>query len=294
MKHRLLLTMVVAGCAVVAHATDGFFDSNGVKIRYVTEGKGEAVVLIHGWMSDSSMWGADAAGNTKLDGHPGFQVIAIDCRGHGKSGKPHDPAKYGVEMALDVVRLLNHLKIKKAHFVGYSMGSFVVGNIAATYPERMISATYGGQAPIVRGARSSGSSEVDVFAKAVDAGKGLGPYIIEVWPSDKPKPTLEQANNIAKFLYGGKDVKAFAIAGQSLGKLAVSAQDLKKCKVPSLFIHGGDESAYVKNSVIGARKLIANSKLKVIKGANHMTTLGNPEFGATIVKFIESHRARLK
>src|SRR3954467_15605893 len=86
-------------------ADDDVFDSNGVKIRFVTEGKGEAVVLIHGWMGDSSMWGRDRSGNTKLNttGADGFQLIAFDCRGHGKSDRPHDPSKYGPEMAADVV-----------------------------------------------------------------------------------------------------------------------------------------------------------------------------------------------
>jgi pimeloyl-ACP methyl ester carboxylesterase len=38
-------------------AADDVFDSNGVKIRYVTEGKGEPIVVLHGWLADSSMWG---------------------------------------------------------------------------------------------------------------------------------------------------------------------------------------------------------------------------------------------
>src|SRR3954463_7486808 len=127
MKCKSLLTVVVACCAMlgIAHADEGVFDSNGVKIRYVTEGEGEAVVLVHGWMGDSTMWGRDTSGNTKLSPLEGFQLIALDCRGHGKSDKPHEQNKYGAEMAADVVRLLDHLKIKKAHLIGYSMGAFI-------------------------------------------------------------------------------------------------------------------------------------------------------------------------
>src|SRR5205085_2785653 len=124
MEYQSLLTVLVVCCLVprAVDAADGVFDSNGVKIRYVTEGKGEPVVLIHGWMGDSSMWGRDSSGNTQLKAADGFQVIALDCRGHGKSDKPHDPTQYGPEMAADVVRLLDHLKIEKAHLIGYSMG----------------------------------------------------------------------------------------------------------------------------------------------------------------------------
>ncbi|MGZ8841643.1 MAG: alpha/beta fold hydrolase, partial [Candidatus Aminicenantales bacterium] len=142
MKHRFLLTMLVVGCLAprLIGAADSVFDSNGVKIRYVTEGEGVPVVLIHGWMADSSMWGRDRSGNTKLDtsGANGFQLIALDCRGHGKSDKPHDQKMYGPEMAADVVRLLDHLKIQKAYLVGYSSGAFIAGKVAATHPKRVL------------------------------------------------------------------------------------------------------------------------------------------------------------
>src|SRR5262245_50183667 len=205
MKYWSLLTVLVV-CGLVPRpvdAADDVFDSNGVKIRYVTDGKGEPVVLIHGWMGDSSMWGRDRSGNTKLNttGANGFQLIALDCRGHGKSDKPHDPEKYGPEMAADVVRLLDYLKIEQAHLIGYSSGAVIAGKVAATHPERVLSVVYGGQAPLIAGAKSSGSSEVAVFAKAVDEGKDLGSYIIAVTPPGQPRPTEAQAKAIAMFLY---------------------------------------------------------------------------------------------
>ena len=58
MKFRSLRAWLVVLCLApcLLYAEEGVFDSNGVKIRYVTEGAGEAVVLIHGWMADSGMW----------------------------------------------------------------------------------------------------------------------------------------------------------------------------------------------------------------------------------------------
>ena len=296
MKCRSLLAALAVCCLAPrpVGAADGVFDSNGVKIRYVTEGKGEPVVLIHGWMGDSSMWGRDRAGNTKLvtKGADGFRLIALDCRGHGKSDKPHDPEKYGPEMAADVVCLLDHLKIEKAHLVGYSSGAFIAGKVAATNPERVLSVVYAGQAPLVAGARASGSSEVDVFAKAVDEGKDLGAYIIAVSPPGKPKPTEAQAKAIASFLYGGKDVKAFAAAGRSFGNLEVTGEQLKKCMAPILFIHGGNESALVKDRVTAVRKLLGRGEVRIIEGADHMTTLIRPEFASAVVAFLRSRKPK--
>jgi pimeloyl-ACP methyl ester carboxylesterase len=277
-------------------AADDVFDSNGVKIRYVTAGTGEPVVLIHGWMGDSSMWGRDQSGTTRLNttGADGFQLIALDCRGHGKSDKPHDPEKYGPEMAADVVRLLDHLKIDKAHLVGYSMGAFIAGKVAATHPERVLSVVYGGQAPLVAGtgAKSSGPDEVEIFAKAVDEGKGLGPYILAVWPAGKPKPTEEQANAIAKFLYGGKDHKAFVASGLGIKDLKVTGEDLKRCKAPILFIHGANESDQTKERVATVRKLLGRGEVKIVEGADHITTLTKPEFETAILEFLRSSKRK--
>lgn len=283
MKRPSLATLFVVCCLVPgpALAADGVFDSNGVKIRYVTAGKGEAVVLLHGWMSDAGMWG-------RLDANPAtqeFQLIALDLRGHGKSDKPHDPAKYDAEVAADVVRLLDHLKIEKAHLVGYSSGSFVAGKVAATCPNRVRSVVFGAQAPILGEARDSDFSECELFAKLVEEGKDLGAYFLAVSPKEA-KLTEEQAKAAARFFFAGKDVKAFAAAGRGYRKLAVAVEDLKKCQAPMLFIHGGEESAHVKSKVAAARKTLGRGELKVIDGGNHMTTLAKPEFGAAINTFL--------
>src|SRR5881397_2402529 len=101
-----------------ALAQDQFFDSNGVKIRYTVEGQGEPVLLIHGFTADiEKQWGQPGVLKALAKDH---RVIALDNRGHGKSGKPHDAKMYGKEMVEDAVRLLDHLKIAKAHVVGYS------------------------------------------------------------------------------------------------------------------------------------------------------------------------------
>jgi pimeloyl-ACP methyl ester carboxylesterase len=285
--------VVCAGAPRPGMAVDAVFDSNGVKIRYVTEGKGEPVVLIHGWMADSTMWGRDGSGNTRLDtkGASGFQLIALDCRGHGKSDKPHDPDKYGAEMAADVVRLLDHLKIEKAHLIGYSMGAFIAGKVAATHPQRVLSVVYAGQAPLLAGAKTSGNSEtseVEIFARTVDEGKDLGAYLIAVTPAGRPKPTPEQARVFANFLFSNKDLKALAAAGRSFKDLTVTAEQLSRCKAPILFIHGANESDAVKNSVAAAHKLLGRGEVKLIAGGDHLTTLAKPEFASALVEFLRA------
>lgn len=288
----MITTLVLLGQLSAAPQDQlGSFDSKGTKIHYATVGRGEAIVLIHGWMSDATMWGRDSAGNPKLTPLEGFKIIALDCRGHGKSDKPHEVSAYGELMAADVVRLLDHLKIERAHLVGYSMGSFIAGHVVANHPKRVISAVHGGQVPLVIGAPSSGSKEAEIFAKAVDA-NDLAAYLMEVAPSGRPKPTRPQAEALVKFMFTGKDPKALAAAGLSFDNLQVQETALIEGRVPSLFIYGSKESDHLKARVADLRKKLAKTEEVVIEGADHVTALGRKEFGASLVQFIQKHKTK--
>jgi len=119
-----------------------FFDARGVRIHYLLEGTGDPVVLIHGLDSSAQMnWqlpGIIAA----LARH--HQVIALDLPGYGQSDKPVEPEAYGQQWVEDVILLLDHLRIQKAHIVGYSMGGMVALKLIAEHPERVLSGTLGG------------------------------------------------------------------------------------------------------------------------------------------------------
>lgn len=285
-----MIPLVLAAVGLVAgsaqsptlHST---FDSDGVSIYYSSLGEGEVVLLIHGWMGDSTMWGRDAAGNTKLSSIPGFRVVALDCRGHGKSTKPRGIEAYGNQMALDIVRLLDHLRVERAHLVGYSMGAFIAAKVVADHPDRVTSVIYGGQAPLLLG--ESGSSEVEAFARAVKDGKGLGSYMKHV----RPSLTDAQAEALATFMFAGKDVNAFAAAGLSFKGLEVSLEALKRAAKPTLFLYGSQEADATLQRLARLRASIP-CQVKVIEGADHVTTLTSKEFGPAIVAFIKANKAR--
>jgi pimeloyl-ACP methyl ester carboxylesterase len=136
-RHLLIL---VAALASAAGAEE--FDSDGVKIHYLVQGKGEPVILIHGFMASAMLnWGLPGIiGELAKD----REVIALDCRGHGLSDRPLARDQYGVKMVEDVVRLMDHLQLKKADIVGYSMGGAITVKLMALHPERVRSAVVGG------------------------------------------------------------------------------------------------------------------------------------------------------
>lgn len=131
-----------AGLAFAALATGESFDSAGVPIVYSDEGMGAPVILVHGLYSSANI-------NWRLSGTirslaPKYRVISFDLRGHGRSGKPEAEDQYGIQMAEDVIRLMDHLHIAKAHIVGYSLGGMITMKLVTTHPDRFRSAALDG------------------------------------------------------------------------------------------------------------------------------------------------------
>jgi pimeloyl-ACP methyl ester carboxylesterase len=153
--------------AYAAWPESASFDSGGVKIAYTVRGKGEPVILIHGWLSSGWInW--DLPGTTDLLAKD-HQVITLDVRGHGSSDKPTKEDAYGLELVEDVVRLMDHLKIEKAHIVGYSMGGIITAKFLSKHPDRALSGTLGGM-----GWLREGSFEQKFFAIGGKDGKPVG------------------------------------------------------------------------------------------------------------------------
>jgi pimeloyl-ACP methyl ester carboxylesterase len=120
----------------------GSFDSAGVKIAYLEAGQGTTVILVHGLYSSAGINWVMPGTFKMLAEH--YHVIAPDLRGHGKSDKPAGEADYGPPMVEDIVRLMDHLKIAKAHVVGYSLGGILVVKFMIDHPDRVLSGTLGG------------------------------------------------------------------------------------------------------------------------------------------------------
>jgi pimeloyl-ACP methyl ester carboxylesterase len=111
---------------------EGFADSGGVKIHYVTRGQGPLVVLIHGFPDYWYSWRDQMPALAER-----FQVVAIDQRGYNKSDKPEGVENYTVDKLVgDVAALLKHFKRDKAVIVGHDWGGLVAWTFAMTHPDK--------------------------------------------------------------------------------------------------------------------------------------------------------------
>ena len=131
-----LALLLVLGVALPAQAqeklTEGYADSGGVKIHYVTQGQGPLVVLIHGFPDFWYSWRDQLPALAKH-----FQVVAIDQRGYNKSDQPKGVENYTVEKLVgDVAAVLKHFKKEKAVIVGHDWGGLVAWSFAMIHPDK--------------------------------------------------------------------------------------------------------------------------------------------------------------
>ncbi|GJD47688.1 Arylesterase [Methylobacterium crusticola] len=124
------------------------FDSDGVTIAYIdaapARGPGDPVLLIHGFASNHAVNWVNTFWVRTLT-EAGYRVVALDNRGHGRSGKLYDPEAYASDlMAEDARRLLDHLGLPRADVMGYSMGARITAYLALLHPDRVRAALLGG------------------------------------------------------------------------------------------------------------------------------------------------------
>ena len=104
------------------------------RIHYRVEGSGPPLILQHGlfWSLEGwERWGYVESLNR-------FQLILVDARGHGESGKPHDSIAYSLaNHVADIVAVLDDLGIRSAHYWGFSMGGWIGFGLAVLAPERI-------------------------------------------------------------------------------------------------------------------------------------------------------------
>jgi len=271
--------------------TVGTENGNPIELHYADFGTGKPVVLIHGWPLSGRSWENQVPALIEA----GYRVITYDRRGFGDSSQPWGGYDYDT-FAGDLNTLLEHLDLREACLVGFSMGGGEVVRYVGTYG-------------------------ADRVAKAVLAA-AVPPYLFKT--EDNPEGALDDAA-IAGFQAGvttdrlafldefttnffsagdelkvsqaqreyARDIAAFASPKATLDCITAFARtdfraDLEKLTVPTLVIHG-DSDAIVPFEASGKRsaEAIAGSKLVVIKGGPHGINASHAkEFNQALLEFL--------
>lgn len=274
----------ILGLAPPAHAAEeAYFDSAGVRIRYLEEGQGTPVILFHGYTTNSERQWVQTGVFAALAAQ--YRTIAMDARGHGGSGKPHDRAQYGPEMGRDIIRLMDHLGIRRAHIVGYSMGAHIVAQLLTQHPERFLTATLGG-ASGRRNWSEEDQRRVDIESAEMDEGM-LRSQFIRLRPRDLPPPTEEEIRADSARRLAGQDPRALAAVRRSNPDQVVTEAQMAAVTVPTLGIVGTNDPYLREFEAL--KRVMPQLELVTIPGASHGSAPGTPQFRDALLAFLRAH-----
>lgn len=242
------------------------FDSDGVRLHYEVHGPehGAPLVAVHGFASDYRLNWVGTRWQEALT-TAGFRVFGLDCRGHGHSDKPHDRDAYSVGvMAADVARLLDHVDVPNARYLGYSMGARIGLQVVMDFPQRVSRAVFGGL----------GS------AGAIESAEAIAESFLRGEPTDDPV-----AQTFYRFASArpANDMKALAACITGLRPVP-DAPRLSAISTPILIVVGDrDELAREAAELI---EVIPSSRLVTISGRDHMGTVPAREFKTAAIAFL--------
>lgn len=283
----LLLCFAVAPAAGAATYEDKYLDAGGVKIRYIDAGKGEAIVLLHGGTSNLESWTTrGVVDNLAKD----FRVIAFDARGHGKSDSPREPAAYGRQQALDVVRILDALKIGRAHIIGFSLGGSTVAQLLTLHPERFLTAVQ--VAAAGRSLKEANDPRIETEAAEIARDCISRSRVMRQAPAGM-KPTEEDIQKRIAACRADTAFDPLAVAASLRGyrDQAVTAEQMAAVNVPTLGIVGTLD--HTLKAMQELKKIRPDMKLVLLEGVSHTGATGiqgSPALVAEIRTFIAEQR----
>lgn len=243
-----------------------FTSVDGTEIHYRDVGEGPPVVLLHGLTADGEMnW--EWTGLAPAIRAAGFRTLVPDARGHGRSGKPHDPPAYADERFVsDVAAMLDHAGVGAISLVGYSMGGAVAMRVAVAEP-RVAALVLAG----VDGSENDATVREEV-ARGMET-------------SDLDGIAHPEARTLREFADAtGADRQALAALQRGRSPKPF---ELDRIAVPTLVLAGAADDLAPRARQLAAR--IGGARFVEVPG-DHASVLIEPAFRDTLVGFIADHR----
>lgn len=245
----------------------------------------EWVTFVHGAGGSSSIWYKQVRDFKKE-----FNVLILDLRGHGNS-KPtlkdtFNPKYTFDSITHDIVEVIEHLNIRKSHFIGISLGTILIRNLAEMRPELVKSMIMGG-AIIKLNFRSQ------ILMKIGNIFKSVVPYMLLyklfafiIMPKKNHKNSRLLFVNEAKKLYQKEFLRWFKLTAEINPLLRFfRAKDIQ---IPTFYIMGAEDHLFLP-SIKHIVSLHVTSTLFVVENCGHVVNVEQPEtFNLQTIRFINS------
>jgi pimeloyl-ACP methyl ester carboxylesterase len=248
---------------------------DGVRLAFERHGPAQggdagAVVLVHGF-------GSSRAQNWKSTGwfggltEAGFAILAMDCRGHGDSDKPHEPAFYGHDrMAQDVRAVMDAASVPAAFILGYSMGGFIGLRLLASDPGRVIKLAVAGV----------GESYLSNGITGPQARQALAEALLTPDPEAITDPRGRMFRAFAD--QPGKDRLALAACMQAMSP-HLPLETLAQLRQPVLVVCGSEDDTAGPPEPLAQR--LSQGRAVIIPGRDHMSAVGDPRTRRAVMDF---------
>jgi 3-oxoadipate enol-lactonase len=255
---------------------------NGFRMNFAVEGPEAAavVVLHHPLATDLTVWDALTAALL-----PRYRVVRLDARGHGASEVTPAPYDFGM-LTADVVGLMDHLKIARAHFLGLSMGGMVGQHLGLAHPQRLASLIL-----------SSTSSRIPAEAKPlwvdrvkVAREKGMDSQVdlaLQRWLA--PATLASKPDVVARMRAYIEATPVEGYAGWCDAIRDVDVTDrLKAIALPTLIVVGAEDPSTPPAAARVVHREIAGSELVEVPGVSHQLHVEDPAtFNRYVLAFLD-------
>ena len=251
---------------------------------YNNESSNQWVTFVHGAGGSSSIWFKQIRDFQKY-----YNILLLDLRGHGSSNEQIKKAfqrKYTFKsIANDVLEVLDFLKIESSHFVGISLGTIVIRQLAETNPTRVKSMILGG-AILKMNFRSQ------ILMRLGNMFKYVLPYLVlykffafVIMPNKNHKQSRLLFINEAKKLYQKEFIRWFKLTAEINPILKWFRQ--VELNIPTLYVMGEEDYMFLPS----VRKVVENhyksSKLFVVKNCGHVVNVEQPSiFNTQVLSFL--------
>jgi pimeloyl-ACP methyl ester carboxylesterase len=240
---------------------------------------------VHGAGGSSSIWYKQIRDFKKH-----FNVLILDLRGHGNS-KPSlkdtfNPKYTFDSITSDIVEVIEYLRIEKSHFIGISLGTILIRNLAEKRPELV-------QSMIMGGAIIKLNFRSQVLIKLGVIFKSIVPYMLLyklfafiIMPKKNHKKSRSLFVNEAKKLYQKEFIRWFKLTSEINPLLRFfRAKDIK---IPTLYVMGAEDHLFLPSIKNIVAKHVRSS-LFVIDNCGHVVNVEQPKtFNIQTIRFINS------
>jgi pimeloyl-ACP methyl ester carboxylesterase len=243
--------------------------TDGVRIAWEITGEGAPILLVHGFGSDRVQnWRAPGWYDTLAKA--GYAAVALDCRGHGESDKPHDTAAYGESIMVDDIALVMRAAgIRRTAIMGYSMGGSLTLQVCHRFPAQVSCAIIGGVGEVY-------------FTRS----NGWRAAIADGILADERAPLSPVQKMFRNFAHQrGKDALALAACMRS-PRTPPNRDELAAIATPALVVCGETDEVSGPAQPLAAE--LGNGRAVTIPRRDHMLTVGDKLYKQAVLEFLHA------